>query len=76
MTFLILISIKIATNLIMGLLLLLIPYFFLGFNNIKAILSTAIIIAWAFRWQNTTIKRISLILPGDFAAYSLAQTIT
>ena len=49
MTFLILTSIKIATNLIIGLLLLLIPYFFLGYNNVKVILSMAIIIARASR---------------------------
>ena len=57
-------------NFIMGLLLFFIPYFFLGYNNIKATLSAAIIIGRAFRWQNTTAKRISLTLPGDFAAYS------
>ena len=37
-------------NFIIGLLLLLIPYFFLGYNNVKAILFTAIIIARAPRW--------------------------
>jgi len=57
MTFLILTSIKIVTNLIVGLLLLLISYFFLGYNNVKAILSMAIVIARAPRWQNTTIKK-------------------
>jgi len=41
---------KIVINLIVGLLLLLISYFFLGYNNVKATLSMAIIIVWAPRW--------------------------
>ena len=75
MTFLKLTSMKIAINLIINLLLFLIPYFFLGYNNIKATLSAAIIITRAPKWQNTTVKRISLTLPSDLTAHSLAQTV-
>jgi hypothetical protein len=71
MTFLRLISMKIAMNLIINFLLLFVPYFFSNYNNIKVMLSVAIIITQAPRWQNITIKRIFLILPGNLTAYSL-----
>ena len=64
-----------AINLIIGFLFLFIPCFFLGYNNIKTTLSAAIIIAQAPKWQNTTVKRISLILPSDLTTHFLVQTV-
>jgi len=63
-------------NFIIGLLFLLIPCFFLGYNNIEVMSFVAIIIAWAPRWQNTTIKGTYSTLLSNFAAHSSAQTIT
>ena len=60
-----------AINLIIGLLLFLIPYFFSSYNNVEITSFTAIIIAQAPKWQNTTVKRTSLMLLSGLIVYSL-----